>query len=55
MIEQLYPNVQIWKLKTPFENYALHRFYESLGYIKTGEFKDKKSGINGFIYEKIIK
>lgn len=55
MIEELYPNVQRWKLETPADNYELHRFYESLGYVKTGEMTDKKSGIRGFIYEKTMK
>ena len=42
MIEKLYPKVKRWKLDTLAENYGLHRFYESLGYIKTGEMEDKK-------------
>ncbi len=52
MIEESYPNVRRWKLETPAERYELHRFYESLGYVKTGEMSDKKSGMRGFIYEK---
>ena len=53
MIEKLYPKVRRWKLDTPSESYGLHKFYESLGYIKTGEMED--SGMKGFIYEKSIK
>lgn len=55
MIEAMYPKVKSWKLETPAESYDLHTFYESLGYIKTGEMKDKKSGMIGFVYEKTIK
>lgn len=55
MIEKMYPNVKRWKLETPAESYGLHSFYESLGYVRAGEMKDKKSGMCGFIYEKIIK
>jgi hypothetical protein len=44
----------LWKLDTLAESYGLHRYYESLGYIKTGEMEDKKSGIKGFIYSKTI-
>lgn len=51
-IEKMYPKVKKWKLETPGESYGLHRFYESLGYIKVDEMKDPKSGMVGFIYEK---
>jgi GNAT superfamily N-acetyltransferase len=54
MIEKLYPKVRRWKLDTPAESYGLHRFYESLGYVKIGEMEDKKSGMKGFIYERRI-
>ena len=54
MIEGLYPKVKKWKLDTPAESYGLHRFYESLGYVKIGEMTDKKSGIKALTYEKII-
>ena len=53
-IEALYPKVRIWKLETPGGSAHLHRFYESLGYRKAGEWVDKKSGMKGFKYEKII-
>ena len=53
-IEKQYPKVKRWKLDTPSENYHLHRFYESLGYVKTGELKDPKSDMTGIIYEKIM-
>jgi len=55
MIETLYPRVKRWKLDVLAENYHLHGFYESLGYKKTGEMRDKASGLNGFAYEKIIR
>jgi len=54
MIEEMYPTVKRWKLETPAESYGLHRFYESLGYVKTGEKEDSGSGIRGFVYGKII-
>jgi len=54
MIEKLYPKVSRWKLDTPAESHGLHRVYESLGYLKTGEMEDKKSGMKGIIYEKNI-
>jgi len=54
MAENMHPKVKQWKLETPAESYGLHRFYESLGYVKTRERKDKKSGITGFKYEKNI-
>lgn len=52
-IEKLYPKVKRWKLETLADSYGLHKFYESLGYVKVGERKDKKSGITGFRYEKV--
>jgi len=55
MIEELHPNVKRWKLETPAQSYGLHRFYESLEYVKTGEMKDEKSGMSGFVYEKLLK
>ena len=55
MIEELYPKVKKWKLDVLEDKYELHKFYEALGYIKVGEMKDKKSGLCGFKYEKIIK
>jgi len=55
MIEKLYPKVKRWKLDTPAENHELHRFYEGLGYVKTREMVDEKSGLRGFVYEKNIK
>lgn len=51
-MEQLYPKVKIWRLETPGQSLGLHRFYESLGYVKAGERRDNKSGMVGFVYEK---
>lgn len=53
-IETMYPKVKRWKLDTPAGSVHLHCFYESLGYIKTGEMKDPKSGMVGFVYEKHV-
>lgn len=53
-VERSYPKVKKWKLETLSSNYELHCFNESLGYVKTGEILDKKSGMNGFVYEKNV-
>ena len=53
LIEDMYPKVKRWKLETPAESHGLHRFYESLGYVKIGEKEDAGSGVRGFVYEKI--
>ena len=53
-IEKCYPKVKTWQLETPGESYELHRFYESLGYVKTGEVRHPGSGMTGFIYEKTL-
>lgn len=55
IIETLYPKVKTWKLEVLAKNDGLHKFYESLGFFKSGEMKDKKSGIDGFLYKKVIK
>lgn len=54
MVEKMYPKVKNWKLETPSDSLHLHRFYESLGYMKTKEIKDKQSNMNGYVYEKRI-
>jgi len=54
MIEELHPKVKRWKLDVLEDKKALHRFYEALGYIRTGTMKDKKSGLCGIQYEKNI-
>lgn len=51
-IEAQYPKVKTWKLETPGESLGLRRFYEDLGFQKTSEMKDPKSGMVGFVYEK---
>ena len=48
----MYTKVKKWKLETPAESYGLHKFYESLGYVKVGEMNDR--GMRGFKYEKTI-
>lgn len=55
LIEKSYPKVRKWKLDTPAEHIGLHRFYESLGYVKISEGKDAKSGIAVFRYEKTVR
>lgn len=54
LIENSYSKVKKWKLDTPSAHPGLHRFYESLGYVKIGEGIDKKSGIGILKYEKTI-
>ncbi|WRB93835.1 GNAT family N-acetyltransferase [Erysipelothrix rhusiopathiae subsp. ohloneorum] len=51
-IERMYPKVKKWKLDTPSESFGLHKFYENLGYVKTGEIEDPKSDMKGFVYKK---
>jgi len=53
-IEKLYPKVKNWTLDTPSENFHLHRFYESLGYVKTGKMKPSPDDITCFLYEKTM-
>ena len=53
-IEKLHPRIKRWKLDVLAENRHLHGFYESLGYKKIGEMTDKASGLNGFVYEKML-
>ena len=48
-----YPKIKKWKLDTPGESFHLHRFYESLGFMKVGKQQDK-SGITVFLYEKTM-
>ena len=54
MIEASHPKAKTWKLVTPADSHGLHRFYESLGYVKAGEKEDAGSGIRGFIFRKTI-
>jgi hypothetical protein len=41
-------------LETPSERLGLHRFYESLGYVKIKEKEYKKAGMRGFVCEKNV-
>lgn len=50
-IEAAYPRVTRWKLEVLAEKPDLHRFYESLGYLKIGERTDETSGLTALIYE----
>ena len=51
-IEEMHPGVKRWKLETPAESFGLHAFYESLGYVKAGERKDRKTGMIGLLMHK---
>lgn len=55
LIEKSYPKVRKWRLDTPTEHTGLHKFYESLGYVKISEGEDAKSGIAIFHYEKSLR
>ena len=54
-LEELYPKVREWRLKTPAESPALHRFYEKHGYKEVARKTDRTSGIGCIVYEKTIK
>lgn len=51
-IEDQHPSVKIWRVDALTENQGLHRFYESLGYVKSGEMMDRTSGMAGIVYNK---
>ena len=38
-LEAMHAEAMVWTLDTPYLNYRNHHFYESLGYVKTGENK----------------
>lgn len=54
MLEKTYPFIKRWKLETPSKSHNLHKFYESLGYKRKSEMKDRKRGIVWYIYEKSL-
>lgn len=56
-LEQAFPQAKRWSLFTPHKSYRNHRFYEKLGYLKTGDkFLGDQPGLVDdftlFIYEK---
>lgn len=54
LLEGLYPNNRRWTLGTILQEQGLCRFYESLGYRRTGEVTNIKPGMDEAGYEKVI-
>lgn len=54
LLEELYPENQRWSLGTILQEPGLCRFYESLGYRRTGEVTNIRPGMDEVGYEKVI-
>lgn len=53
--EQLYPNARQWELDTILQEEKLCHFYEKMGYVRTGEYRSIKAGMDLVYYRKQIK
>ena len=53
-VERLYPKAQIWELDTIVQEHELCRFYEKLGYRRTGRIENIKVGMDLTFYEKHV-
>lgn len=53
-IENAHPDAASWDLITPFKSYRNHHFYEKMGYVKIGEYRQSDVLIL-FRYQKIIR
>ena len=54
-METLYPDAKLWQLDTISQEEYLCRFYESVGYRKTGQTEHLKEGMDLVFYEKEIR
>lgn len=54
LLERLYPENRRWSLGTILQEQELCRFYESLGYRRTGEITNIQPGMDEVGYEKIL-
>lgn len=54
LLEELYPENRRWSLGTILQEPGLCRFYESLGYRRTGEVTNIRPGMDEVGYEKVI-
>lgn len=54
LLENQYPENRRWELATILQEPGLCRFYESLGYRRTGEQRPIKPGMDSIGYEKTI-
>ena len=54
IMETLYPKAAYWELDTILQEDALCRFYEKLGYVQTGEYRNIKEGMDLVFYQKQI-
>lgn len=54
LLERLYPGCRRWTLATILQEPGLCRFYESLGYRRTGELRPVQPGMDTVGYEKLL-
>jgi GNAT superfamily N-acetyltransferase len=52
LLLERYPAAAAWELDTPAWSKKNHRFYESLGFVKTGETDEGERGFRLFLYER---
>jgi len=52
LLFQLFPDITQWTTETPYLSVRNHRFYERLGFIKTGETEPEADSFYLFLYEK---
>lgn len=53
-MEKCYPKAKIWDLDTILQEDRLCRFYEKLGYQRTGEYRRIKEGMDLVFYRKTM-
>ena len=51
-VETYYPNAQYWELDTIRQEDSLCRFYERLGYVRTGAYHTIRNGMDLVFYRK---
>jgi hypothetical protein len=52
LLFQMFPRVTQWTTETPHLSVRNHRFYEKLGFVKTGDTAPEDDGFYLFLYEK---
>ena len=55
LAESLYPKTKVWMLDTVMQEEKLCYLYEKMGYLKTGEMKNLKDGMDLIYYMKKIR
>ena len=53
-MEKRYPNAKSWELDTILQERKLCCLYEKLGYVRTGEYRHIKDGMDLVYYRKIL-